>query len=144
MADISLHCRIATDEEQKLTAQRLKEHTEKAIGTSIGHEPFGLMAYDGDKLIGSVIGKIFFNWLHIDLFWVEEHCRGKGMGTHLMNAAYEFALSKNLSGIEVWTQSWQAPGFYRKLGYEEFAVIDDFAPGRKRHAFRRTIKAKPL
>jgi ribosomal protein S18 acetylase RimI-like enzyme len=60
-----------------------------------------------------------------------------------MKQAEQKAREANLDGVEVWTQSWQAPGFYRKLGYEEFAVIDDFAPGRKRHAFRRYLKAAP-
>jgi len=139
MLTISFQCRTASNSERELTAQRLREHTEKLVGMSISHEPFGLLAHDGEKLVGSVIGKIFFNWLHIDLFWVEEAYRKKGIGTQLMKGAYEYAAVRELSGIEVWTQSWQAPEFYRKLGYEEFAVLDDFTPGRKRHAFRRTI-----
>jgi ribosomal protein S18 acetylase RimI-like enzyme len=122
-----------------MTAIHLREHTEKAVGTRISHEPFGLMAYDGQKLIGSVIGKIFFQWMHLDLIWVDEEYRGQGMGRQLMQMAHEQAEKKGLLGIEVWTQSWQAPEFYRKIGYTEFAVLDDFIPGRKRHAFRLHI-----
>ncbi len=33
--------------------------------------------------------------------------------------------------------------FYCKLGYEEFATLDDFTPGRKRHAFRHYINRPP-
>ena len=33
---------------------------------------FGLMAYDGQKLVGGIIGKIFSNWMHLDLVWVED------------------------------------------------------------------------
>jgi ribosomal protein S18 acetylase RimI-like enzyme len=139
MGTISFQCRAATDQERTLTAGYLREHTERAVGMRITNEPFGLMAYDDQKLIGSVVGKIFFNWLHIDLFWVDAEYRRKGIGTRLMNDTLEQASKAALSGIEVWTQSWQAPGFYRKLGYEEFAVLDDFTPGRKRHAFRKYI-----
>ena len=139
MVEISFQCRPPQDQERELVAKSLKEHTERAIGMRISNEAFGMHAYDGTKMVGSVIGKIFFNWLHIDLFWVEADYRKKGIGSHLMNSSLEYATKAGLSGIEVWTQSWQAPGFYKKLGYEEFAAIDDFTPGRKRHAFRKYI-----
>jgi ribosomal protein S18 acetylase RimI-like enzyme len=143
MVDISFQCRPAKDQEREQVAKALKEHTERAIGMRISNEPFSLLAHDGEKLVGSVIGKIFFNWLHIDLFWVETEYRKKGIGTHLMNNTLEYATKAGLSGIEVWTQSWQAPGFYKKLGYEEFATLEDFTPGRKRHAFRKYISQTP-
>lgn len=136
MPDISFQYRPATPEETGLTARHLLEHSSRAINLSVDHQPFGLLAYDGDKLIGSVIGKTFFNWLHVDLFWVADDYRGQGLGTKLMQQAANIARQAGLDGIEVWTQSWQAPEFYRKLGYEEFSVIEDFTPGRKRHAFR--------
>ena len=145
MPDITFQFRPATPEETGLTARNLLDHSTRAINTSTAHTPFAILAYDGEKYIGAAIGKIFFNWLHIDLFWVDEACRKQGIGRNLMQQAEQQARQQNLSGIEVWTQSWQAPEFYRKLGYEEFAVIDDFAPGRKRHAFRLYLQesAKP-
>jgi ribosomal protein S18 acetylase RimI-like enzyme len=139
MPDISLQCRVATPEETQFTALRLKDHTEQAIGINVSHAAFGLLAYEGETLIGSIVGKSFFNWLHIDLMWVEDSYRSQGVGRMLMDEAYRQAKEMGLSGIEVWTQSWQAPGFYKKMGYEELAVIDDFTPGRKRHVFRRLI-----
>jgi ribosomal protein S18 acetylase RimI-like enzyme len=136
MAEINFEYRAPTDKERDITTGSLKAHTEQAIGIAITHEPFGLMAYENGKLAGSIIGKIFFNWLHMDLVWVDEPYQRSGIGTHLMKLAAKIASEKKLSGIEVWTQSWQAPEFYKKLGYEEFAVLDDFTPGRKRYAFR--------
>lgn len=143
MSEISYSCRPATNEEREYTALRLREHTEAALGKPVTHEAFGLLAYEDGHLAASIVGKIFFNWLHIDLIWVEESRRGKGIGRKLMVLAEEKARERNLGGIEVWTQSWQAPDFYRRLGYEEFAVIDDFIPGGKRHAFRLKLEATP-
>jgi ribosomal protein S18 acetylase RimI-like enzyme len=136
MPDIALQYRAPTNEERDYTAQRLREHTEAMVGMQVSHAPFGLFAYEGKRLTGSIIGKIFFHWLHIDLVWIEEDFRGRGLGRRLMESAADRARGMGLLGIEVWTQSWQAPEFYRRLGYEEFAVLDDFTPGRKRHAFR--------
>lgn len=139
MQDIRFESRPATAQEHEQTALLLKRHSEAALGMNVDHAPFGLLAYEGDKMAGGIIGKIFLGWLHADLVWVDEAHRRRGIGTRLMRLAEEQAKAAGLSGIEVWTQSWQAPEFYRRLGYEEFAVIDDFLPGRKRHAFRKRL-----
>jgi len=136
MADISLQIRLPTPSEHEYIARSLFEHTAKASGLDVATQDFAIFAYDGDKQIGAIIGKIYFNWLHLDLVWVEEDCRLQKIGRKLIESAVYQSKSNNLSGIEVWTQSWQAPDFYRRLNFEEFAVIDDFTPGNKRHAFR--------
>lgn len=140
MPEFSFEFRAATAQETEYTARQLLEHSRNALGLNVDHKPFGLMAYDGDRLAGSVIGKVFFNWIHIDLIWVENEYQRRGLGTKLMKMAAQKALETGIDGIEVWTQNWQAPDFYRKLGYDEFATLEDFAPGRKRHAFRYYIK----
>ncbi len=142
MTDISFELREPRDEERVFIASKLLALSEQALRRTVRDEPFAILAYEKGALIGSVIGKIYCNWLHIDLTWVSDMYRHKGLGSSLMTQALEQAKDRKLSGIEVWTQSWQAPEFYRKLGYEEFAVIDDFNPGQKRHAFRYILGAK--
>ncbi len=142
MAELSLQYRAATDAEHKFTAQKLLAHSEEKLGMHIATEPFGLFVYEGGTMIGNIIGKIYCKWLHIDLIWVDESRRSQGIGTQLINEALQKAAELDLTGIEVWTQSWQAPEFYHKLGFKEFAVIEDFNPGHMRHAFRYFIKKK--
>ena len=139
MTDIAFHYRPATDAEHNETVRHLRAHTEAAVGVSVQHIPFAVVGYVGDRLAASVIGKIFFQWAHLDLIWVAEDLRGFGVGKHIMKLAEDKARELNLSGIEVWTQSWQAPEFYRKQGYEELATLEDFTPGRKRHVFRKYL-----
>jgi len=47
----------------------------------------------------------------------DEACRGTGMGKKLMAQAEEYAKQHSLSGLWLWTQSWQAPQFYQSLGF---------------------------
>lgn len=136
MTAYTLDCRPATAEETAATIQRLKAHTEACIGVKVEHAPFAVVAYENNKLIGSIIGKIYSNWLHLELVWVDEPYRGKGVGKALLAETVNQARSLKLSGIEVWTQSWQAPGFYIHEGFYEYAVLDDFLHGHKRHALR--------
>ncbi len=140
MSDITYTCRPATDEETTTTISHLKAHTEACIGVKVEHTPFAITAYEGTTLIGSIIGKIYSGWMHLELVWVDEHHRGKGIGRQLIKLSLTEAKEQNLIGIEVWTQSWQAPEFYIHVGFTEFAVLDDFLPNHKRHVFRYLLK----
>ena len=56
-----------------------------------------------------------------------------------MQLAEEFAAGAALQGIWLWTQSWQADGFYRQLGYSELTRFDDFPKGHSRIGFRKNL-----
>lgn len=136
MTDITYTCRQATEEELRLTVHHLRDHTEAEIRTPVIHEQFAVLAHADKQLVGSIIGKIYLNWMHMDLVWVDEPFRGKGVGRNLVQQAIEDAKRRGLAGIEVWSQSWQAPEFYKHLGFTELAAIPDFMPGQKRHILR--------
>ncbi len=53
----------------------------------------------------------------------------------VMLAAEEQARNMKLTGIYLWTESWQAPGFYKKLGYSQFVEFRNFPPGHSRLGF---------
>lgn len=142
MANVKFYCRPATQAETELTAGALLDHSSDSLGLKVEYESFAILAYEETVLIGSIIGKIFLDWLHIDLVWVSPLHRRKGLGREMMLKMQDYATEYGVSGIEIWTQSWQAPDFYRKMGYNEFAVFDDFLPGKKRHAFRYYLHAE--
>lgn len=91
------------------------------------------------KLSAGLIGKVFFNWLDAELVWVEKAFRGSGIGRHVLQIAEQTGRNWSLTGIYLRTQSWQAPGFYRKLGFEQFAEFDNFPPGHKRLGCRKYL-----
>jgi GNAT superfamily N-acetyltransferase len=127
-----LEFRPATEEEQRIALAALDDHTLDTDGVAMNAVPFSVLAYVGDELAGGVVGKIFWNWLYADLLWVDKKFRGTGIGTDLMKQAESKANEKNLTGIYLWTQSWQAPDFYKKLGYQEFTELKNFPPGHSR------------
>ncbi|MGF1718455.1 GNAT family N-acetyltransferase [Vibrio kyushuensis] len=94
---------------------------------------------DSGKLVAAITADLLWGWLYIDELWVDESCRGTGMGKQLMSKAEHHAKSKGLSGIWLWTQSWQAPGFYQSLGYEEFTRFEDFPKGHSRIGLRKYL-----
>lgn len=84
------------------------------------------------KLQAALLGDFFWEWMHLVYLWVDESKRGQGLGQRLLKEAEEEATRRNAVGIYLWTQNWQAPDFYEKLGYERFATLNDFPPGYQR------------
>ncbi|QLE86404.1 GNAT family N-acetyltransferase [Shewanella sp. Scap07] len=91
------------------------------------------------KLIGALTGQLLWDWLYIDELWVDDSCRGTGLGKQLMQGAESYAAELQLSGLWLWTQSWQAPGFYQRLGFIEFTRFEDFPKGHSRIGLRKTL-----
>ena len=77
--------------------------------------------------------------LLIDLVSVPESMRGQSIGERLMRMAEEVAQKKNCTGIWLETFSFQAPGFYQKLGYSEFGRLAAYPPGRTRLYYQKSL-----
>jgi GNAT superfamily N-acetyltransferase len=88
------------------------------------------------RIIGGLHGWTAFNWLHVDVLWVAEELRGKGYGKRLILAAEEEAIKRGCRYAELDTFSFQAPEFYRRLGYEVFGELEDVA-GKHKWLFLR-------
>jgi len=93
-------------------------------------------------IVAGLSGKSVWDWLYVDMLWVEESLRGQGLGAALMKAAEEEAKKRGCVGAFVWTQSFHAPNFYAKLGYKEFVVMDDFPIGHQRIGFMKKLGSK--
>ena len=102
--------------------------------------PIGVFCEDeqGRKLAG-LTGETFGNWLCIKYLFVSEILRGQGTGSRIVAAAEEEARRRGCKYAFVDTFSFQAPGFYRKLGYEEVFVLRDYPYTGKRHYFTKTL-----
>ncbi|HIF9341218.1 TPA: GNAT family N-acetyltransferase [Photobacterium damselae] len=94
------------------------------------------------KLVAVLTADILWQWLYVDELWVDESCRGTGMGKQLMAKAEAYAKEQHLSGLWLWTQSWQAPKFYQSLGFEEFTRFDNFPTGHSRIGLRKFLTAQ--
>ncbi len=89
--------------------------------------------------IGGVWGTSLFRWLVIESVFVPETLRGTGTGTRIMRQAEAIALERGCIGIWLDTYSFQARGFYEKLGFEVFGQVDDHPPGAQRFFMRKRI-----
>ena len=81
---------------------------------------------------GGLCGASFAGWLFVELLWLPEALRRGGIGTRLMRAAEAEATRRFCRGVWLDTYSFQARGFYEKLGYTLFGTLDDCPPGFQR------------
>jgi GNAT superfamily N-acetyltransferase len=94
---------------------------------------------DKGQIIASLIAERFWQWMLIDMVWVEETHRKSGLGRALMQEAEDKARAWGCNGIYLWTNSWQAPDFYPKLGYTQFADMPNFPAGHHRLGFMKRL-----
>lgn len=103
-------------------------------------ENLNLLLKDEDgKMYGGITGTIFWAHLHVDFLWVDQSVRGKGYGSQLIKMAERLAKEKKCRLILLDTFSFQAPDFYRKLGYKEYGVVDDHPAGYSQHFFEKRL-----
>jgi GNAT superfamily N-acetyltransferase len=89
--------------------------------------------------MGGLIGRTWLEWLYIELLYVPDGLRGTGVGRALMLRAEAEAWARGCRGIWLNTFSFQARGFYEKLGYSLIGQIEDYPPGHRRFFLQKRI-----
>jgi ribosomal protein S18 acetylase RimI-like enzyme len=91
------------------------------------------------KVIAGLTGYTCWGWLFIKLLWVSDHYRGSGLGRELMARAEKEAKKRKCRNAWLDTFAFQAPGFYRKLGYRKFGELGNFPTGYKRLFYAKSF-----
>jgi GNAT superfamily N-acetyltransferase len=110
-----------------------------------GHQkwrPLAVFVRDRETIVAGLAGETYAGWLFIRYLWVADALRGKGIGRELMDGAEGRAVERGCHSALVDTFSFQAPGFYRKLGYEAFGELD-YPPDFKRIFFQKRLAGGP-
>lgn len=77
-----------------------------------------------DELLGGVYAFVRYQWLVIDLVWVAEAHRGRGLGGLLLQKAEEIGLSQGITRFRLDTASFQKGlALYQKHGYKIYAEL---------------------
>ena len=108
----------------------LRAFNESRIGPVVP-EPLAIPLHDPDSgaVIGGLWGASVVGWLYVDLVVVPEGHRGQGLGTKLLQEAEAIAIKRGCIGMWLYTATFQAPGFYEKLGFHKFGTIPDYPLG---------------
>lgn len=102
------------------------------------HEKIFITVKDEEDLfLGGVYGNIAWDWLYTDLLWVHPLIRKRGLGAQLMRLIENEADSHKVFGYHLSTASFQALGFYQKLGYQIAGEIENLPPGHTSYFLKK-------
>ena len=93
------------------------------------------------RLLGGLILQSYWRESYIDLLWLSQRTRGTGFGSRLIEEAERRARRRGSRLIHLNTYSFQAHGFYEKLGYRRFGGISGSPRGKSRHFYVKRLRA---
>lgn len=120
-------------------SDRIYEFNTKATGY-FDDETFAAVQRDeAGQIVAGVSGHTWGGVCFIASLWVSEALRGTGLGAALLKVAEQNAKERGCSLVLVSSHSFQAPGFYLRMGYEQQAVIHDHPVGHADHHFAKRL-----
>lgn len=126
------------DEVREFVLENLRVFNRQRVEPS-KFEPISLGLRAGGVLVGGLVGEIGWKWLFVELLWIAESHRGRGLGSRLLQAAEAAAIRRGARHAYLDTFDFQARPFYERHGYEVFGVLEDYPPGHRRFFLRRDL-----
>jgi GNAT superfamily N-acetyltransferase len=87
---------------------------------------------DTGKIVGGITGRTSLGLMFIDLIYLPEALRGHDIGTQIMTLAEQEAQRRGCRAGVLYTISFQAPDFYKRLGWRVFGEVPCDPPGTSR------------
>ena len=98
---------------------------------------------DGGSVIGFVSGLTNRKWFNLTDLWIHKDHRNKGLGAKILKMLEDDARAIGMEHIYTWTTGYDSNDiFYKKQGYKQFTVFEDFfgIKGGHHFGFRKDLK----
>jgi GNAT superfamily N-acetyltransferase len=132
----------ATKEEAEFVCDKLGEFNLSQVPAT--HEPTLVLKNYAIKENGTIITGInafVYHWgiLYIEILFVDENHRDKGLGTTLLQKVEQEAKEMGATLAHLDTFDFQTLDFYLKHGYEVFGVLEDCPKDHKRYYLKKSL-----
>lgn len=136
---IQLQQQAFTSDLEKKIHEGFCRHALATTGYNGKSDPIAFVATEQGTLVGVVVIEVLWGALHIKHLYVEESHRAQRMGTRLMNVALVYGQQTQCPFAFVETMSFQALGFYQKMGFNlEFTRLG-YKYDTSRHYLRKEL-----
>jgi GNAT superfamily N-acetyltransferase len=128
---------------ERSIAQRLREEIGgsnlRATGIAEFHELLEVETDDDGELLGGIYGWIWGGTCWIEALWVREDARRRGLGSRLLAAVETEAGRHGCRQLALDTHTFQAPGFYERLGFEVVGALEGYPAGHSKLLLRKPL-----
>lgn len=126
-------------QEIDFVVESLQQFNTERVGPD-GHTHLCLVDYDAEgNVIAGLLGGTYWGWMYVDILWVHQDHRNKGIASRLLAAAEQEALQRGCHHVHLDTMSWQAPAFYQKHGYEVMGIFPDMPSGNQKYLMIKAL-----
>jgi GNAT superfamily N-acetyltransferase len=94
---------------------------------------------DRGRILGGTILQSYWKETYVELLWLSAQARRQGYGRLLIQEAERRARRRGSRLIHLNTYSFQAPGFYEKLGFRRFGGMAGSPAGASRHFYVKDL-----
>lgn len=136
---ISIKQDSLTEPLKKQLMEGFSRHAISKTGIDGKTDSVAFLAFDKEILVGAIVVEVFWGALHIKYILVEESYRGSKIGSKLMETALAFGQSHNCPFAFVETMSFQALGFYQKMGFVLEYTRSGYAQNTSFHYLRKDL-----
>ena len=132
MHDTLANIRIQ-DQADPAAVRRLEDAIEAfnvaTTGVADARDLFAELRDDEGTVYAGVYGWSWAGTCWVELLWVRDDRRDLGVGTALMRAVEAEARARGCAQVALSTHTFQAPDFYRRLGFEQVGELKDYPRG---------------
>ena len=113
----------------------------KSSDVDLNYEEYWFVAEDdSENIIGSITGRAYYNEVHIGDLIIDKNHRRQDIGTKLVRTVEEEYRNKGFDKITLTTFGFQAPEFYKKLGYLLEFVREDKDPKLSKYFYCKSLR----
>lgn len=127
-------------EDIRFLEERVDEHNIAHTGITDARLMAIVVRDDDGDIIAGLYGWTWGGCCEVQTLWVHTASRGTGMGTRLMQAAEAEARARGATQMVLSTHSFQAPEFYRRLGFAVVGRVEGYPAGHASIYLRKLLK----
>jgi ribosomal protein S18 acetylase RimI-like enzyme len=123
-------------------AERIYEFNADATGYRDGESFSATQQNESGAIQAGISGYTWGGCCYVTNLWVHDSKRGQGLGSTLLQTAEAHATTRGCVVMLLSSHSFQAPGFYERMGFRQQAVVVDHPPGHTNIVFAKRLQTR--